>query len=60
MNFYKENPVLQFQLSHSIMEKIVTLKKRNYEDNDKCDYAPEYFEDAIDSYDKNLTVIGEI
>ena len=60
MNFYKENPALKFQLSHPLMEKIVTLKERNYEDKDKYDYAPENFEDAIDSYDKILEIIGEI
>ena len=38
MNFYKENPALKFQLSHPLMEKIVALKERNYEDKDKYDY----------------------
>ncbi len=42
------------------MEKIVELKEKNYEDKDKFDYAPQDFEDAIDSYDKVLEIIGEI
>jgi alkylation response protein AidB-like acyl-CoA dehydrogenase len=42
------------------MEKIVALKERNYTESNKFDYAPFDFEDAMDSYDKVLEVIGEI
>lgn len=60
MNFYKENPALKFQLSHPLMNKIVELKEQNFADKDKYDYAPQNFEDAIDSYDKILEIVGEI
>ncbi len=60
MNLYKENPALKFQLSHPLMQKIVDLKEKNYEDKDKFDYAAQDFEDAIDSYDKVLDIVGEI
>ncbi|MDO9511086.1 MAG: acyl-CoA dehydrogenase family protein [Bacteroidales bacterium] len=59
-NFYTDNPNLKFQLSHPLMEKIVRLKENNYIDKDKYDYAPVDFEDAIDSYDKTLEIVGEI
>lgn len=59
-NFFTDNEDLKFHLSHPMMERIVALKERNYEDKDKYDYAPVDFEDAMDSYDKILEVVGEI
>lgn len=60
MNFYTDNPALKFQLSHPLMQKIVTLKEQNFADKDKFDFAARDFEDAIDSYDRVLEIIGEI
>lgn len=59
-NFYIDNPDLKHHLTHPLMEKIVALKERNYSDVDKYDYAPTDFEDAMDSYDKVLEIVGEI
>lgn len=59
-NFYTDNTPLKFQLSHPLMEKIVRLKELNYADKEKFDYAPVDFEDALDSYDKVLEIVGEI
>lgn len=59
-NFFNDNPDLQFHLTHPLMKKIVDLKERNYTDKEKFDYAPIDFEDAVDSYEKVLEVIGEI
>jgi alkylation response protein AidB-like acyl-CoA dehydrogenase len=59
-NFYKDNSELKFQFSHPLMEKIVTLKEDNFKDFGKYDYAPANVEDAIDSYDKVMEIIGEI
>lgn len=59
-NFYTDNLGLKFQLSHPLMKKIVTLKENNFADKDTYDYAPRDFEDAIDSYDKVMEIIGEI
>ncbi len=59
-NFYIDNPDLKFHLEHPLMEKIVALKERNFADKDKFDYAPMDFEDAMDSYDKVLEIVGEI
>ena len=59
-NFYTDNPSLKVHLEHPLMKKIVELKERNFADADKFDYAPQNFEDAMDSYDKVLEVVGEI
>lgn len=59
-NFYTDNPDLKFQLQHPLMKRIVELKERNFTEKDKYDYAPQDFEDAMDSYDKVLEIVGEI
>ncbi|MCK9639804.1 MAG: acyl-CoA dehydrogenase family protein [Prolixibacteraceae bacterium] len=59
-NFYNDNKDLKFHLSHPMMHKLVSLKERNFEDKDKYDFAPLDFEDAMDSYDRVLEVVGEI
>ena len=59
-NYYTDNPDLKFQLQHPLMSRIVELKERNYSEKDKFDYAPNDFEDAMDSFDKVLEIVGEI
>ncbi len=59
-NFFTDNPDLKFHLTHPLMSRIVGLKERNYTDKDKFDYAPNDFEDAMDSYEKVLEIVGEI
>lgn len=59
-NFYTDNEDLKFQFSHPLMNKIVALKEKDYRDFGKYDYAPANLEDAIDSYDKVMEIIGEI
>ena len=59
-NFYTDNPALKHYLGHPLMKKIVDLKERNFADADKYDYAPQDFDDAMDSYDKVLEIVGEI
>lgn len=59
-NFYTDNPDLRHHLTHPLMRKIVELKERNFADADKYDYAPQNFEDAMDSYEKVLEIAGEI
>ena len=59
-NFYSDNKHLKFHLTHPLMKKVVMLKENNFSDKDKFDYAPIDFEDAIDSYDKTLDIIGDI
>ena len=59
-NFYKDNSDLKFQFQHPLMGKIVELKEDNFKDFGKYDYAPANVEDAIDSYDRVMEIIGEI
>lgn len=59
-NFYLDTPELKFHLEHPLMQKIVSLKERNFTEKDKFDYAPADFEDAMDSYHKVLEIVGDI
>ncbi len=59
-NFYNDNPDLKHHLSHPLMRKIVEMKERNFSDAEKFDYAPLDYEDAMDSYEKVLEIVGEI
>ena len=60
-NLYKDTPALKYHLtSHPLMERVVELKERFYADKDTYDYAPQDYDDAIDSYDKTLEIVGEI
>ncbi|NLE64034.1 MAG: acyl-CoA dehydrogenase, partial [Bacteroidales bacterium] len=59
-NFFLDNKHLAFHLSHPLMKSIVKMREKNYTESKSYDYAPLDYEDAIDSYEKVLEVIGEI
>ena len=59
-NLYTDNPEIKFHMQHELMKRIVELKERNFEDKDKYDYAPQDFEDAMDSYDRTLDIVGDL
>jgi alkylation response protein AidB-like acyl-CoA dehydrogenase len=59
-NYYSDNPCLKHHLNHPLMKRIVDLRERNYADKDMYDYAPVDFEDAMDSYEKVMEIVGEI
>jgi alkylation response protein AidB-like acyl-CoA dehydrogenase len=59
-NFYTDNENLKFHLEHPLMEKIVRLKENNFAEKELYDFAPLDYEDAIDSYNKVLEIVGEI
>ena len=59
-NFYTDNPDLKHHLNHPMMRKIVELKERNFTEAEKFDYAPLNFEDAMDSYEKVLEIVGDL
>jgi alkylation response protein AidB-like acyl-CoA dehydrogenase len=59
-NFFKDTPDFKFHLGHPIVQKIVKLKERDFEDSEKYDYAPQNHDDAIDTYEKILDIVGEI
>jgi alkylation response protein AidB-like acyl-CoA dehydrogenase len=59
-NFYTENPTFKHHLHHPLMKRIVELKERDYRNREEYDYAPQNFDDAMDSYEKVLDIIGGI
>ena len=59
-NFYLDNKDLQYHLSHPLMKRIIELKERNFADAKLYDYAPQYTEDALDSYRRVLDIVGEV
>ncbi|MDL2227439.1 acyl-CoA dehydrogenase family protein [Odoribacter sp. OttesenSCG-928-L07] len=59
-NYYSDNPSLKHHLNNPEMKRIVDLRENNYVEKDKFDFAPLDFEDAMDSYDKVVEIIGEI
>lgn len=59
-NFYTDTPSLRHHLHHPLMRRIVELKERNFRDKDSYDYAPVDFDDAMDSYERVLEMVGEI
>lgn len=59
-NFYLDNSDLKHHLTHPLMQKLVTMRERNFADAEKYDYAPFDYEDAMDSYEKVLEIAGEI
>ncbi len=59
-NFFTDNPDLKFHLNHPLMQRIVELKEDFYKDKNEFDFAPQDFEDAMDSYTQVLEIAGEI
>jgi len=59
-NFFSDNKDLQFHLGHPMMRRIVELKERGFAEKDLYDYAPQGFDDAMDSYRRVLEIAGEV
>jgi alkylation response protein AidB-like acyl-CoA dehydrogenase len=59
-NYFLDTPLYKHYLRHPLMKRIVELKERDFSDKDRFDYAPVDFEDAMDSYEKVLEIVGEI
>jgi alkylation response protein AidB-like acyl-CoA dehydrogenase len=59
-NFYNDTPDFKFHLNHPLVPKIVALKERDFEESKMYDYAPQDHDDAIDSYEKVLEIVGGI
>ena len=59
-NFFKDTPNFKFYLQHPIVQKIVKLKEQDFKKSEEYDYAPLNHNDAIDSYEKILDIVGEI
>ena len=59
-NFFSDNKDLQYHLSHPLMKRIIELKERNFADAAEYDYAPQDAEDALDSYQRVLEIVGDV
>ncbi len=59
-NFFLDNKDLQYHLDHPLMRKIVELKERGFAEKDLYDFAPQNFEDAMDSIRRALEIAGEV
>jgi alkylation response protein AidB-like acyl-CoA dehydrogenase len=60
MNFYTDNDSLKFHLTHPEMKKIAALKERGFADNGQYEDAPADADEAIENYDRVLSLVGDI
>ena len=59
-NYYSDHPEIAFHLNHPVMERIVELKEKNYEDKAKFEDAPVDYNDAIENYKQILDITGDV
>ena len=59
-NFYTDNQDLVFTLKNLDLEEVVAIREHDYTDAQKYDGSPENFADAMDNYDRVLTVVGDV
>ena len=59
-NYYSDHPEIAFHLNHPLMERIVELKEKGYEDKEKFEDAPVDFNDAIENYKQILDITGDV
>ncbi len=59
-NYYTDNPNLKFHLNHPLLKEIIRLRENDFAEKDEYDYACRNYEDAIDTYDSILGIVGEI
>jgi alkylation response protein AidB-like acyl-CoA dehydrogenase len=59
-NFYTDNDDIQFHMKTMNLDKVISYVENDFADKGKYDYAPTSLEDAKDSYNRILTIIGDI
>ena len=59
-NFYSDNPDLQATLRRLDLARIVRLREDDYAQARDFAYSPADFEDAIDSYERTLEIVGDV
>ncbi|MCF6180943.1 acyl-CoA dehydrogenase family protein [Lutibacter sp.] len=59
-NFFQDTPDFKFHLNHPLVQKIVKLKENDFKESETFDFAPFNLEDAIDTYEKILEIVGDI
>lgn len=59
-NYFLDNEALQYHLENPLMQRIVSLKERDFADKDLHEDAPIDYNDAIDNYKRFLEITGDI
>ena len=59
-NFYTDNQDLVFTLKNLDLEEVVAVRENDYTDAQKYDGSPVDYADAMDNYDRVLTVVGDV
>jgi len=59
-DYFNDNKDLKFYLHHPDIQRIIELKERSFVEKDKYDYAPLNYEDALDSYEQVMEIVGNI
>ena len=59
-NYFTDNEDILDFFEHMDIRLLVELLERRYADTDQYDYAPENYEDAIDSYRRVLELVGDL
>ena len=59
-NLYTENDDIQFHMKHLDLDWVIKLKEDDFADKGVYAYAPKNLDDARDSYDRILKIVGDI
>ena len=59
-NFFSDNQDLVFTLKNIDLEEVVSVREHGYADAAKFDGSPENYADALDSFERILSVVGDV
>ena len=59
-NFFSDNQDLLFTIKNIDLEEVVSVREHDYADAQKFDGSPENYADALDNYERVLTVVGDV
>jgi 3-(methylthio)propanoyl-CoA dehydrogenase len=59
-NFYKDNDDIQFHMKKMDLNQVIDHVEDNFTDKAKFDFAPKNHSDAMDSYDRVMSIVGDI
>lgn len=59
-NFYRDNHDIQFQIKNLDLRRVIELKEHAFSDKDTYDIAPGSVEEALETYDNVLELVGDI
>ena len=59
-NFYSDNEDLVWQMRNLDLSEIIQLREPGFAEAEECPYAPTSVEDALDSYQRVLGLMGDI